>query len=187
MEFTPPHPTPPVPHPAGAGGPGSPGFEGKDPDLVEQLKSDVATAAKSMEASKRELIQCGINFAEIDFAEVGAIEANPASYVQSTRHQEKRFAECVRGLQLLQKKLRDACKEREDNVSLAQVAMAIAKVRALYYAYGLSSVMRLEGSVGPLPSIVALPSSSPHCSYLPSSHVYTHTVATVVYMEGLYV
>ena len=162
MEFTPPHPTPPVPRPAGAGGPGSPGFEGKDPnDLVEQLKSDVVTAAKSTAASKDQLRRCGINFPEIDFAEVGAIEADPASYVQSTRHQEKRFAECVRDLQLLQKKLHDACKEREDNVSLAQVAMAIAKVRTLYYAYGLSSVMRFGGRIGPLPL------HSPHLTIAP--------------------
>ena len=123
---------------------GGPGMEGKDPDeVIEQLKTGVKKALENTDQTKLSLIEGIINFEEDGDAEmaglrVAAIEADPASYLQSKKKTEKRFAECVRSLQLLRSKLNDACKEREalakhENVSLAQVAFALSKVRLQLY------------------------------------------------------
>ena len=113
---------------------GGPGMEGKDPDeVIEQLKNGVKKALENTDQTKRELIQGIIEFVDHGDAEmaglrVAAIEADPASYLQSKKKTEKRFAECVRSLQLLRSKLNDACKEREAlakhaSVTVAQVAI----------------------------------------------------------------
>ena len=115
-------------------------MEGKDPDeVIEQLKNGVKKALENTDQTKLSLIEGIINFEEDGDAEmaglrVAAIEADPASYLQSKKKTEKRFAECVRSLQLLRSKLNDACTEREalakyEKVSLKEVAMALSKVR----------------------------------------------------------
>ena len=93
---------------------GGPGMEGKDPDeVIEQLKTGVKKALENTDQTKLSLIEGIINFEEDGDAEmaglrVAAFEVDPASYLQSKKKTEKRFAECVRSLQLLRSKLNDA-------------------------------------------------------------------------------
>ena len=73
---------------------GGPGMEGKDPDeVIEQLKNGVKKALENTDQTKRELIQGIIEFVDHGDAEmaglrVAAIEADPASYLQSKKKTE---------------------------------------------------------------------------------------------------
>ena len=111
------------------------GMEGKDPyEVIEQLKTGVKNALENTDQIKLFLIEGIINVEEDGDAEmaglrVAAIEADPASFLQSKKRTERRFAECVRGLQHLRTKLNVACKEQDalqkhKNVPLAQVALS---------------------------------------------------------------